>query len=62
MIWKDKINEWNNGKILEYPKDIKSRFFFEKFVCDKDLNNQYQEIFIENNSLNKLTVDFSHFK
>jgi len=62
MKWKDKINEWSNGKVLKYPKNITSRFFYETSVCDKNMNNEYKENFIENNLLNTLKEDFSSFE
>jgi hypothetical protein len=62
MKWIDKLNEWKNGKVLQYPKNIKSRFFFETFVCDKNMNHNYKEKFIESNSLNTLQEDFSQFQ
>ena len=62
MKWIDKLNEWKNGKVLQYPKNIKSRFFFETFVCDKNMNNNYKEKFIECDSLNTLQEDFSQFQ
>jgi len=62
MKWIDKINEWNNGVVLTYPKNIKSRFFYETFVCDKNMNNEYKEKFIENNELDKLHEDYNSYK
>jgi hypothetical protein len=62
MKWIDKLKKWNNGRVLQYPKNIKSRFFFETFVCDKNMNNNYKEKFIENDSLNILQEDFNQFK
>ena len=62
MKWIDKLNEWNNGLILSYPTNIKSRFFYETNVCDKEMNNEYKEIFIENIKLDKIKEDFTSFK
>jgi len=62
MKWIDKINEWSNGKVLKYPKKIKSRFFYETSVCDKNMKNEYKEKFIKNNLLDTLTEDFSSFE
>lgn len=62
MKWIDKLNEWNNGRVLHYPKNIKSRFFFETFVCDKNMNNNYKEKFIENDLLNILQEDLTQFQ
>ena len=62
MKWIDKLNEWENGKVLQYPKNIKSRFFFETFVCDKNMNNNYKKKFRVSDSLNTLHEDFSQFQ
>lgn len=62
MKWIDKLNAWKNGKVLQYPKNIKSRFFFETFVCDKNMNNNYKEKFIEYDLLNTLQEDSSQFQ
>jgi hypothetical protein len=51
MIWKDKINKWQNGVIQTYPKNIHKKFLYETSVCDKKLENEYKELFIENNEL-----------
>jgi hypothetical protein len=37
MLWKDKINEWSKGIIQTYPKNITKRFFYETYVCDKEI-------------------------
>ena len=47
MLWKDKINEWNNGIVVKYPSNIKNRFYFETSVCNKKLDSKYKEEFIE---------------
>jgi hypothetical protein len=38
MKWKDKLEQWKNGIIQTYPKNIKKRFFYETSVCHKDLH------------------------
>ena len=62
MKWNEKIKDWQNGKIQTYPKNLKKRFFFETHVCDKNMENNYEELFIENNSLQSLEQDTSSFK
>jgi hypothetical protein len=61
MKWKDKIQQWGEGKIQTYPKNIKSRFFYETFVCDKDLENEYLENFIPNKNLDSLEQNFKSY-
>ena len=45
MLWKDKIQFWKNGNYQTYPKTIYNRFFFETYVCDKNMTNKYDEKF-----------------
>jgi hypothetical protein len=61
MLWKDKITLWKNGEYQTYPKNIKKRFFFETYVCDKNLTNEYKNEFIENDNLEKISEDYSSF-
>ena len=61
MLWKDKINEWKNGIIVKYPSNIKNRFYFETSVCNKKLDSQYKEEFVEDIKLNKLEQNFISF-
>jgi len=61
MKWKHKIDEWNKGIPLKYPLQIKSRFFYETYVLDKNMENTYNEVFIENQNLNDLIQDYSSF-
>lgn len=62
MKWNKKINDWANGIYQTYPNNIQKRFFYETSVCDKKMENEYNEIFIENNNLEKLKEDFTQFK
>ena len=61
MLWKDKIELWNSGVYQTYPENIKNSFFYETFVCDKNMKNKYKEKFIENKQLQNLTQDYSSF-
>ena len=61
MKWKNIIDNWKNGIILKYPNNINKRFFYETSVCDKYLENNYEEIFIENDSLNNLDENIYPF-
>ena len=53
------MEQWKSIKI---SKKIKSRFFYETSVCDKNMKNEYKEKFIKNNLLDTLTEDFSSFQ
>jgi hypothetical protein len=61
MKWKHKIDEWHKGMPLKYQSQIKSRFFYETYVCDKNMENTYNEVFIENKNLKDLIQDYSSF-
>ena len=62
MLWKDKIAMWKNGQYQSYPDTIKHRFFYETFVCDKNMTNKYIEKFIENKQLHTIDKeDYSSF-
>ena len=61
MLWKDKIELWKSGVYQTYPDSIKSRFFYETFVCDKNMKNKYKEKFIESKQLQHITQDYSSF-
>ena len=57
MLWKDKLALWNSGVYQTYPENIKNRFFYETFVCDKNMKNKYKEKFIENNKLDYMLYE-----
>ena len=64
MLWKDKIKEWKQGIYQKYPKNIKTSFFYETYVCDKNMKNKYEERFIENSTLQNISQkgqDYSAF-
>ena len=61
MLWKNKIKDWKLGNYLVYPNNIKNKFFYETNVCDKNMNNIYEEKFIESKSLNNIKQDYSSF-
>ena len=56
LTWRQKIDEWKSGKILEYPSYTVSRFFYETSVCDKNATTPYKEKFIESNSLKLISA------
>lgn len=59
MKWCDKLKEWET-KPLKYPKNIKKRFFYESIYIT-NLNDIYQDIFIESDKFNNLKMDYSSF-
>jgi len=61
MLWKDKINLWKNGEYQTYPNTINKRFFFEIHVCNKNMTNEYEEKFIENDNLEIILQNYSSF-
>jgi len=62
MLWRDKIKLWKSGNYQTYPKEIKKRFFYETYVCDKKMSNNYKDIYIETNKLETLNENYSSFK
>ena len=62
MKWSDKINEWNNGHILNYPSNIKNNFFYETSFINKNMNNEYKEKFIKSKKLNNMKQDVNTYK
>ncbi len=62
MNWEQKLEQWKSGISQTYPKNIKSRFFFETYVCDQNLKNKYQEKFIPSKILQQLTYDQSAYQ
>jgi hypothetical protein len=62
MLWKDKIKLWSSGSIQKYPENINKRFFYQTSICDKNLSNEYKEIFITSDKLESITKqDFKPF-
>ena len=57
ITWTEKIKNWQNGVVQTYPKNVKKRFFYETYVCDKNMENIYDESFIESNVLEGLHQD-----
>ena len=62
MLWENKIQMWENNIYLLYPTNIKNRFFYETSICDKKMQNDYKEIFIEDDRLNTIKCDYTIFK
>ena len=58
ITWKEKINQWSNGNYQHYAKseqfkysNTNRRFFYETSCCNRELNNIYEEKYIESNDL-----------
>uniref|UniRef100_A0A6C0EBU2 Uncharacterized protein n=1 Tax=viral metagenome TaxID=1070528 RepID=A0A6C0EBU2_9ZZZZ len=54
MKWEEKIKNWENGIIQTYPSNINKRFFYQTYVCNRNMQNKYKEIFIESNKLENI--------
>ena len=40
IMWEDKLNEWESGNILQYPSNVKKRFFYvTNFRCSIKYRN-----------------------
>jgi len=62
MKWKEKIQDWKNGIPQTYPSDLNKRFFYQTSVIDSNLSNEYKEIYIESDKLEKISQDYNSFK
>ena len=62
MKWSDKIKQWEDGNYQTYPQNIHKRFFFETKACDNLLENEYEEKFIEDDDLQKMSQNYCSYK
>jgi hypothetical protein len=51
MLWKEVLANWENGIILQYPKQLKGRFQWNTSVLKNDGNVEYRQVFRTNNKL-----------
>lgn len=51
MLWKEVINNWENGIGLTYPKQLKGKFLWNTSVFKNDGNVEYKQRFRTNNKL-----------
>ncbi len=54
MNWREKIEGWKRGDIQTYPFFMKKRFFWKTSICEKDMENEFKEVYIESDKLNGL--------
>lgn len=59
--WMDKLKEWENGKVLQYPKKIKKAFYYETTCITKSMKGDYKAKFIPNTALSKMTQNYKPF-
>ncbi len=52
MSWREKIEGWKRGEIQGYPITINKRFFWKTSICDRDMKNEFKEVYIESDKLN----------
>ena len=55
IYWHDILTLLNNGYLFSYPAHINKKFIYETSVCNKTLTSKYNEKFIVDFSLNKIT-------
>jgi len=62
--WENTLTKWLAGQYPTYPKNIKSRFFFETSVCNKDLRSPYHAVFVQTDAFDKpgMHQDFKAFE
>ena len=53
MIWSKVLQKWSEGFILKYPKNIKQPFMWRCNSITKEMNTEFKNEFIINNSLPK---------
>lgn len=51
MLWKDVLNNWENGKVLSYPQSIKDRFLWNTSVLKNNGNVKFSQSFKEDTTL-----------
>ena len=51
MLWKEVLANWENGIILQYPKQLKGRFQWNTSVLKNDGNVEYKQVFRTNDKL-----------
>jgi len=63
MNWDHKLNNWENGEdLLFYPKNITKAFIWETSPVYKNISeSKFEEVFIENESLENAIEDSSPF-
>ena len=61
MKWKDKLLEWMDGKILKIPPGCKKAFYWETSYLTKKMNEEYKEVFIQNNYLDKMKQNYKTY-
>ncbi len=59
--WNKKLEDFENGIILQYPKNIKTRFYYETSIIKLNSNSPYEERFIQTNSLDNAEYDKDTF-
>lgn len=51
MIWNDVLKNWENGIVLQYPKNVKGRFQWNTSVLKKNGNVEFKQTFRTNDKL-----------
>jgi hypothetical protein len=51
MLWKEVLTDWENGKPLQYPKNVKGRFQWNTSVLKNNGNVPFKQTFRTNDKL-----------
>jgi hypothetical protein len=51
MLWSEVLQNWDNGIVLQYPKQLKGKFLWNTSVLKNNGNVVYKQSFITNKSL-----------
>ena len=62
--WEKTLTKWLAGQYPTYPKNLKSRFFYETSVCHRDLRSPYHAVFVQTTAFEKqgMHQDFKAFE
>jgi hypothetical protein len=51
MLWSEVLKKWENGIVLQYPKNVKGRFQWNTSVLKKNGNVEFKQTFRTNDKL-----------
>lgn len=63
MLWSEVLNNWKNGVIFKYPKELKDQFEWNTSVLKNSGQVEYKESFKTNDKLpkNQNTTEFKEY-
>ena len=61
MKWLEKLREWENGKVVQYPSEILKPFYFETSFITNKMTEKYREKFIPDLALSRMQQNYTPF-